>query len=194
MAFAESLLLGFLSSGLWVVVIGFFGRSLIGNLLAKDIEHLKGKIAAQNIEKGIVLARVHERRAEAVGAIYQALVKYLKETKQFVYQAEHVNEDERRALLEAMENSSSNFGEVFQNNHLYLSKATCKSIKDVFSAARLPFLDFTYKLSTYKHTELQTDKGYIAEWEKAFETLADKMPVLLAGLEDEFRSLLGVEA
>ena len=92
MGVLETILTTLLASGVWLVLLAFLGKSLITNWLSKDIEQLKGRIAAQNIEKQIVLSRVSEMRAEAISQIYLGLVAYVDEAKKFVHRAEHVAE------------------------------------------------------------------------------------------------------
>jgi hypothetical protein len=87
MTFVESLLTSFLLSGLWLALIGFLGKSLLSNLLAKDVEAFKGMIAVQNIEKQIILTRLHEKRADAISAIYQGLLEYHAKYRGFVFTA-----------------------------------------------------------------------------------------------------------
>ena len=90
MNFTESLLTSFLLSGLWLVLLAFLGRSLLTNLLAKDLEVFKGHIAAQNSEKQIIVSRLHEKRADAISKIYIGLLEYHAKCRRFVWQAEHV--------------------------------------------------------------------------------------------------------
>jgi hypothetical protein len=193
MTFFESLLTSFLFSGLWVVAIAFLGRSLLGNLLAKDLEKFRGQIAIQNIEKQIVLARMHEKRAESVSKIYQGLVAFLKESKSFVHQAEHVEEEERKILLSSLGEMSVRFKEIFQMNHLYLKKQTCDNIQNLFDEAQIPVIKFSFALGKYKSENNFSEEQFAKEFHKAFVIFADKIPPLLEDLEGEFRSLLGVE-
>lgn len=194
MTFVESLLTSFLLSGLWLVLIGFLGRSLLTNLLAKDVEAFKGRIAVQNIEKQIVLTRLHEKRAEAISAIYQGLLEYHAKCRSLVFTAEHVEESERQELLNEVSNASASFRTTFQTNHLYLRASLCDKIESIFREAQMPAHQFIFTLGQYIHTNAISEEQYAEEWKKAFEVFADKLPPLLKELEGEFRSLLGVEA
>lgn len=193
MSFLESLLTSFFLSGLWLVLIGIFGKSLLTNLLAKDLEVFKGNIAVRNIEKQIVLARLHEKRAEAISCIYQGLLEYHSNCRKFIFQAEHVDEEGRHTLLEGVNKASNNFKAIFQINHLYLSTSLCEQIERMFKEAKIPAHQFIFALGSYLHSGNLTEEQYAEEWKKAFETFADKLPPLLKELENEFRSLLGVE-
>jgi hypothetical protein len=193
MSIVDSLLTSFLLSGLWLTLIGFLGKSLIANFLAKDIELFKGNIAVKNIERQIILARLHEKRADAISSIYQSLLEYHANCRKFIYEAEHVDEDTRQVLLRGINDTSNNFTDIFQKNHLYLSVSLCEKIERTFRTAQIPAHRFIYALGSYLHSEKLTQEQYTGEWKKAFEAFADGLPPLLKQLENEFRSLLGVE-
>lgn len=193
MGLLETIITAILASGVWLLLVAFLGKSLIANWLAKDIELFKGQIAAQNIEKQIVLSRVNEKRAEAISQIYLGLVEYAGEAKKFVYQAEHVDEEKREELINSLSESANKFRDVYKRNHLYLTKLTCTNIQNVFKEVQIPAHQFIFALGAYLHNEEVTKEQYVKEWEKAFISFADKIPPLLEDLENQFRALLGVE-
>lgn len=188
----EAIITALLASGAWVVVLAFLGKSLMSTWLAKDIELLKGRIAAQNAEAQIVLARVNEKRADAVLNIYLALVGYADTAKKFVYQAQHVEEVERQELLNSMSESANHFRDVYKKSHLYLSEDTCTHIQSVFKEVHVPSHKFIFSLGQYFGSGEFTEEEFTEEWEKAFTSFADKIPALVSELESQFRSLLGV--
>jgi len=192
MNFTESLLTSFLLSGLWLVLLAFLGRSLLTNLLAKDLEVFKGHIAAQNSEKQIIVSRLHEKRADAISKIYIGLLEYHAKCRRFVWQAEHVEEDERVALLNQITEAANGFRSIFQENHLYLKPSLCEKIKNLFKKTQSPAHQFIFALGAYIHAKSITEEQYSTAWKSAFETFADHLPLLLEELEQEFRNLLGV--
>lgn len=193
MGVLETILTTLLASGVWLVLLAFLGKSLITNWLSKDIEQLKGRIAAQNIEKQIVLSRVSEMRAEAISQIYLGLVAYVDEAKKFVHRAEHVAEEERDELLNSLSDSANRFRDIYRTNHLYLSKATCANIQRVFREAQIPAHRFIFALGIYVSEGETAEDAYVKEFEIAFVSFADKIPPILEDLENQFRALLGVE-
>ena len=193
MSLFETILSAIIASGVWILIIAFLGKALISNLLAKDIEILKGQIAAQNIEHKITLQRVNEKRAEAISNIYQELIEYVSKSREFVYHAEHVEESEREKLLSSLSDASNVFKKIYQENHLYLSKKTCENIQKVFKEVQIPAHEFIYALGSYLHGGEITEEQFTNEWSKAFTNFADKIPPVLEDLENQFRELLGVE-
>lgn len=192
MSFVEYLLTSFLLSGLWLVLLAFLGRSLLANLLAKDLEKFKGQIAAQNSERQVVISRLHEKRAEAILKIYLGLLEYHAKCRSFVWQAEHVEEAEREVLLNEITEAANGFRGIFQENHLYLTPTLCEKIENLFKKAQLPAHQFIFALGSYIHAKTITEEQYSTAWKNAFETFADHLPLLLKELEQEFRRLLGV--
>ncbi len=193
MGLFETIITAILASGVWLFVVAFLGKSLIANWLSKDIEKYKGQVSAQNNERQIILSRVNEKRAEAILKIYLGIVEYSAQAKQFVYQAEHVEESQRELLLDSLSNSSSRFRSVYSQNHLYLDNATCNNIQSVFREVQLPAHRFIYALGAFQGESL-TEEQFREEWEKAFVSFADKIPPILENLEGQFRNLLGVES
>lgn len=189
----EIIITAILASGAWLLVVAFLGKSIIANWLAKDIEKYKGQISAQNSEKQIILSRVNEKRAEAISKIYQGIIEYTAQVKKFVFQAEHVDEDERENLLNELSESANQFRDIYCQNHLYLTKTTCGHIQDVFKEVQIPAHKFIYAIGAYLHGGTMTKEQYVTEWETAFTSFADKIPPLLEDLENQFRKLLGVE-
>jgi hypothetical protein len=189
----ETIITAILASGAWLLIVVFLGKSLIANWFSKDIEKYKGQISAQNSEKKIILSRVNEKRAEAIAEIYQGIIKYTAKAKKFVHQAEHVDEEERENLLNSLSESANQFREIYSKNHLYLTKTTCSRIQDVFKEVQIPAHNFIFALGAYLHSGGVTKEQYVTEWGTAFTSFADKIPTLLEDLENQFRSLLGVE-
>jgi hypothetical protein len=193
MSLLETILAAILASGAWLILLTFLGKSLIANWLSKDVEQLKGRIAAQNIEKQIVLSRINEKRAEAISQIYLGLMSYVDDAKKFVHQAEHVDEEKRDELLNSISDSANYFREIYRSNHLYLSKTTCKNIQTVFREAQIPVHQYIFALGTYVSQGEAAKESYVKEFHSAFVSFADKIPPILEDLESQFRELLGVE-
>lgn len=192
MSFVESLLTSFLLSGLWLILLAFLGKSLLANLLAKDLEKFKGQIAAQNSERQIIISRLHEKRAEAISKIYLGLIEYHAQCRSFVWRAEHVEEAEREILLNKITEADNGFRGIVQENHLYLTPSLCEKIENLFEEAQSPAHRFIFALGSYVHAKSITKEQYSETWKSAFETFADRLPLLLKELEQEFRLLLGV--
>ncbi|MDN3611253.1 hypothetical protein ACFFUP_10125 [Vibrio ostreicida] len=193
MSLIESALTSFVVSGIWLAIVGFLCKSLIANLLGRELEAYKGKIAAQNIEHQVVLSRLHEKRADGILSIYLALIEYVDVSKRFIHQAEHIEENEREILVEDMSRSATHFRDVYVKNHLYLNESLCQRIQATFKEVQIPAHRFIFAFSSFMHSEIAPEHEYDEAWKTAFTTFADTIPPLLSELETEFRSILGVK-
>lgn len=190
----ETFLTALFASGLWLLAIAFLGKSLISNWIAKDIELYRGQISAQNAEKQLIVSRVNEKRAKAILRIHQAVLDYADTAKSFVWKAQHVTEDERKLLLDDLGKSATQFRRIYSQNHLYLTKSTCKEIQELFREIQIPAHKFIFAIGAYLHAENMSEEEFAKEWDTAFTSFADKLPPLLEELENQFRKLLGVES
>lgn len=194
MTFLESLVLAFGVSGISVFIAFMLAKSLLSSLLEKDLENFRGQITAQNIEKQIVLSRLHEKRVDAIALIHEALLEYTAKCRDFLYKAEGLDESGHLELLESINTATKSFRSVFQEGRLYLHKSVCDKIEATFNQVQSPTLEFIYIQSAYTHSNRVSKERYEIHWTKAFESFADKLPLLVEELENEFRSLLGVES
>ncbi|WP_444939359.1 hypothetical protein [Microbulbifer sp. JMSA002] len=177
----QAILVAFGGNAVLIAVLAWLAKSLITEWLKRG-----------GVDRQIIYSKLHEKRTEAVSAIYVGLIKYVSLCKSFILSAPHVDEEERQELLSQLTDGSGEFRDIFQSNKLYLSKNLCDQIEQAFKDTQMPSYKYIFALGAYSSGGL-SESQHEEEWAKAYKSFSEQVPVLLESLENEFRALLRSE-
>ena len=190
-----------------LAVVGWLVRSLIGHFLSKDVEAFKQRLQSESTvelerlrhslrliasehEKQIHL--LHERRAEVIAELYSKLREFLGAAESFASLAEWKGEPTKKEKAGKLGETAYEFHHYFQTKRIFFSEDVCAKVDTVFQEVHSASLKYRVWLA---HSEKGGDRAYEKmdeAWTEAWKTMKDKVPPLLAAVEAEFRSLLGV--
>lgn len=181
-------------------LVAFLGRSLIAQLLAKELERHKAELSARaeaeitrlkhefsvsELEHQTRFTRLHERRADVIAAVYQqldALARYYGFWTTSPLRDQQDPEQEASqalALVRALE-------EAYYPNAVWLDRATCNALNQLLVEYHTLWRRFSRDVAGKPWEQVK------AEWERLARRLRDPIAKQQTRLEDEFRDLLGM--
>jgi len=177
----KAILIAFGGNAALIAVLAWLSKSLVSEWLKRD-----------GADRQITFSKLHEKRTDAVSAIYIGLIEYLSICKAFLMSAQHVEEDERQELLSQLGQGAKEFRDTFQKNKLYLSKALCNRIEQAFKDTQMPSYSYIFALGAYTSGNI-SESRHEDEWGKAYKAFTERVPSILEKIENEFRALLRTE-
>ena len=189
-----------------VAAVGWLVRSLIAHFLSKDIELFKQRIQSESTvelervkhELRLLASehekRVHllqERRAETIAELYSKLIDFLGAAESFASPAEWSGEPSKEEKAKKLGEQAAAFRGYFLRNRIYFTKDICQKFEDLFQEVHGSALRFRMWL-THAEDRDQSAAQLHEAWFAAWDVMKDKVPPLVAAIEGEFRTLLGV--
>jgi hypothetical protein len=184
-------------------VVAFLGRSVIGQWLNKDLERFKGdlrnsanaeleqlrsslEIAAN--EHSILLTRLQDRRAEVIDQLYGRLATAIADSKLFIaFQSSESPESDPKhvKVYERASESLNTFRDYFDQKRVWVPEECCSKIELLQDAIVQAFNDYVFAIH---RSNARSGKKAIA---KAWDDIRqDLVPPARAALEGEMRALL----
>ncbi|MEZ7910448.1 MAG: hypothetical protein QMB55_01335 [Propionivibrio sp.] len=206
----ETILLAIGGNAALLALLGWLARSLLGQLVAKDLERFKSELASASStaadqlrhqlqlvaqEHQIVVAKLHEKRAQVVAEAYGLLVEAQWAGQEFVSPMEFAGEPSKREKYHTAMNKSAEFYRYFDKNRIYLPANLCQQIDELLQAMRSKVIGF----GIYAHREdselpEQTLTKKHESWSEASEHFNSAVPKARKALEEELRKIIGSEA
>lgn len=203
----QTVLTAFGGSATLIVVLGYFGKTLLEKLIERDtkrfetdiqakadlaIEHLKGQLQIHAIEHQVRFSGMHEKRAEVIAELYGLLVRAFWEAESFVSPMQWAGEPDIKVKHVTARNSLVELYRYFDKNRIYLPEPLCTSLEQLIRDVRSNVIQFgvwvEYEAGSLPdHAARQKQEA----WEKSWEGIKSTIPPARAQLENEFRVLLG---
>lgn len=179
-------------SAVLFTVLALLARSLINQLLSKDIETFKKNLEKTAFEHQIQYSQLHEKRASVTADLYASLVELNKRAGIFV---SHVMIAEREKTLEKLKElwkAADDFKDIFQKNRIYFDERICDKLEKLNESLSEPVskLVMTLQITWETHNIEELHKV----WRIAKAELDEKVPDIKKDVELEFRKLLGIES
>lgn len=203
----ETLLLIIGGNAALLLVGGWFTRSLISQLLAKDLERFKGELVAASStsteklkhelqlaaqERNVLFTKLHERRAEVIAQLYGFLVEAHWAAQDFASPMEWAGEPTKQEKYTAAINKSAEFFRYFDKNRIYLPSALCTSLESFLRNMRSKVIGFGVyvRLDESGMTDESIRKKMDA-WIEASRYFDEEVPKAREALEAELRNIIG---
>jgi len=202
----QAFLIAFGGNAALLLVLGFLGRSLIQQFLAKDIEGFRSRLQADSniaieklradlrqaaVEHEVRFSRLHEKRAEVLATLYGLLVEAVWEAESFANPAEFPGEPDKKQKYVTAMNAVAAYFRFFDKHRIFLPAALCDSLEAFAKALRTPMIKFSVYLKI-EHPIPKTTDEMMNAWDAAWNSVKNDVPLLRAALENEMRKLLGV--
>ncbi len=175
--------------GVLLAIVAWVVRSIINHYLTKDVEKYRDALKAESFK----FSRLHEKRGEVMAQLYANLDELVKATYSFVNLAEWTgepNKDEKRKMAgEALRK----FQDQFDKNRIYFSGSLCDRIDKFVREFTRPAAKYALYLTMSKDSDDSVRKERDEAWFSAYDKMEKDVPEMRKAIENEFRSLLGVE-
>ena len=175
--------------GILLAIVAWVVRSIINHYLTKDVEKYRDALKAESFR----FSRLHEKRGEVIAQLYANLDELVKAVYSFVHLAEWAGEpskDEKRKIAgEALKK----FQDHFDKNRIYFSETLCYKIDNFVREFTQPAAKYAIYLKMSEDTDGSVRKEKDEAWFSAYNKMEKDVPETKKAIENEFRSLLGVE-
>ena len=188
-------------------IIGWLTKSLISQLLSKDIENhksklqydseieltkLKKEIEKTEFEHQVRFSKLHDKRGEVLADLYKFLVESVWVTRSLASPAEWAGEPTKNEKYADAMNKLGEFFRFFDQHRIYIPKKLCPLIDEFIDKLRNPTIGLGIYFSIENPNE-NTLKEKMDVWDKAWSSAKNDIPKARQELEQEFRIILGGE-
>jgi len=207
MEYWNTFLLAMGGQAIVLTVLGWLARSLVTQLLAKDIETFKTKIKTeaeieihkiihdlekQSIEHHVRFSGLHEKRAEIIATLYSLIVQAHMHLEKVLDPREFMGDPSKKDQMANAYHSVSEFYSYFNMNKIYLPEYLCNQINSFVQEMYGEYLEyFIYARYTEKTLNDDLRKKWSDEGIKAWKYFQEVVPNAKSALEYEFRTILG---
>lgn len=185
-------------------VVGWLSRSIISQLLSKDIEAFKSKLQYDSqleltkfkselersaFEHQVRFSQLHEKRADIIADLFGVIVDLHSSVDNFILFLPAATADDSDKNLKSLHNAVDKFKLTFEKNRIYFNKETCELIDSFNESMSKPVSELVMHIdiSGYQNWDV-LGKVWMAAQEKLYAEIED----IKEELEMEFRQLLGV--
>jgi hypothetical protein len=207
MTLLETILVTFSGSALLIGAIAWIARSIAGQFLARDIERFKSELAAaSNLaaertkhelqlaaqERGVLFAKLNDKRAEVIAELYGLLVETQWASHDFASPMEVTGQPSKPEKYATALNKSTDFFRFFDKNRIYLPHELCEQLDEFLKKMRAKVIGFGVYL--YREEEHMSDDAIRKKheaWIEASRYFDDEVPKAREALETELRQLIG---
>jgi hypothetical protein len=189
-------------------VLAWLARSLVSQLLLKDLEKFKADLARSSAEEATrlghqltlvaqehqaVVSRLHEKRAEVIAQVYSLLVEVQWASQQFSSPASFTDDPPKKQQYVSALNAAAEFFRYFDKNRIYLPQSICERLDAFLKVMRQHVIGFGIwtRIDEGQLTE-DSSKLMHEAWAKAAIYFAQDAPATRAALEKELRAIIGV--
>lgn len=203
----ETIALALTGNALALAVLGWLAKSLIQNLLTKDLaEHrirleLENQRASQAFghelalaaqEHDITFSKLHERRAEVVARLYELLSITAEKGNHYATPISYSNEPSKPELFVIFANAFNDSAKYFYSHKLFLPEESCNKIEGLFEGLKA----HSSKMNIYmgmaeQHKSSEMEIKSLDAWNDAWKYFVHDLKPAMALLERDFRLLLG---
>ncbi len=170
--------------------IGFLVRSLIAQLLEKDLTVFKSNLEKIAYEHQVRFSQLHEIRVQSIANLYACIVTLVNEANNFVKYAVSTDEETNNKHLNQLWSAADDFKKFFDKNRIYYSEDICVKIDELNNSLSTPISKLVMNIESFpKANELGE---LVTSWKNATNELDSKTPALKHEIQSEFRKMLGV--
>lgn len=162
----------------------------IANTASFELERLKAELKAVTSaqeRRGTLLV---EKRAEVVAEIYRRLVDFIAAAESFSSIIEYSGEPNKEEKAKKLGDAAGLYFSYYQYNKIYFSAGLCEKFKVLFDSIHAPTLRLRVWMNM-KDSGGDSHMRYTEAWSDAWKAIQSEVPPILAGIEEEFRTLLG---
>lgn len=188
----------FLSASVFGAVIAYLGKTAIDAFVAGRIESYKKNLERITAEHAVRFQRLHSDRADIIRTLYEKLSKLDDVLMSTLAPFQPVNDASLEKKVQLLANHYREARDYFVPRRIFFDAETCSQVDRVLEIASGIFFDVTVHEIDVNNKLYEYDRGVLMErhifWEKARASHKNDFVSLKQSLENQFRSLLGIEA
>ena len=154
-----------------------------------EIEKIKSQLQIEAAKRNIQYSKIFEEIANTVVTVYEKLVLFKDAVSNYVSMVEWQDEPPREEKRKLAGEKMDDFLSYYKSRKIYLPEKTAIKIDPFWQGLYEISLDFMYEVEK----GLGEGKDKMETWQKAHQYMSKEVPEVLKALEEEFRSILGVD-
>ncbi len=190
-----------------LAVLGWLAKSLIQNLLNKDLAvhrvrlELENERASQAFghelalaarEHDITFSKLHQRRAQTIAKLYRLLSITADKGINYSTPITYSDEPSKSELYNIFASAFNEAAHYFYSNKLFLPEESCEKIEKLFKGLKShPSKMNTYMNLAEMHKTSEIEIKSLDAWNDAWKYFSNDFKPAMAVLERDFRILLG---
>ena len=190
-----------------LAALGVLARSLLGQVLTKDLERFKADLLAASAasterlkhelhiaaqERHVLISKLHERRATVIAELYGMLVEAHWAAQDFASPIEWSGEPTKREKFVTATNKSVDFFRYFDKNRIYLPSELCAKLEAFNREMRAKVVGFgVYVRLEEPGMPDESSRRKMDAWSAASDYFDKEAPKTRAALEAELRKIIG---
>lgn len=203
----QAIVLATTGNALLLAVLGWLARSLLQNLLTKDlVEHRirlesENQRAAQAIEHELSMAarehdirfgKLHERRAETIAKLYELLALTSENGTTYSAPFGFSGDPPKSEQFIDFAHAYNDAAKHFYSKKLFLPEETCRRVEELFRGMQEhPSRIDMYMGMAEQHPSPNMELKKLDAWDEVWKYFQEDFKPAMAALENDFRSLLG---
>ncbi len=174
-------------STLLVSAVSWLARSIVTQILNKDIEKFKLELQKEAFEHQIRYRRVDEKVADALCRVYGRLHPFVRAVKSYVAEFERSDEPSKEEKRQIVANAQREFKECVRDSRLYIPESLYERTATLAQKLAQITNDFARGLR-------RQGRGVVTEdsWAKAMEDVEREAEPLFSDIVATFQKRLGV--
>jgi len=190
-----------------LAVLGWLSKSLISQMLSKDIAGFKSSLKSESdaisqklkhdfqitaLEHQVKFSKLHEKRADVIAELYSLLVQSYWDASSFASPMEWNGEVNKQEKYSMAMNSVADFYRYFDKHRIYIPENLCIKIDNFVQEMRKKVIGFGVYVK-YDDSQLPTNQleSKHKAWMDAWDYIERKVPETKSELENHLRILLG---
>jgi hypothetical protein len=152
-----------------------------------EIEKLKSELSIAAAQRNVRFSRLHERQAEIIAEVYEALSELVKAISDYVAIYEPASAPPREERRERAAEAANEFIALYRGKKIFFPPSTAAKLDEILLEIRTAYMRFAFKIDADRRT------GGTMEWLDIFERIQKLSETTVVELECDFRTLLGHE-
>lgn len=203
----ESIALALTGNALALAVLGWLAKSLLQNLLTKDLAAHRIRLELENEratqafghelallarEHDITFSKLHQRRAQTIAKLYELLSITAEKGSSYSSPISYSNEPTKSELFNIFASAYNDAAKYFYSHKLFLPEESCKKIEELFQGLKKhPSKMNAYMGMAERHQSHELEIKSLDAWNESWKYFEHEFKPAMTVLERDFRQLLG---
>lgn len=178
-------------------ILIYLGKIIIEKLADINVEKIKFQAQLENEKSILVYSNLHKYRAEVVKKLYRLLIDTNNELISLTKPLQMAGEKNKNEKFIQVAKKYNDFLKCYEYNKIFFKNELCQLVDKMIDKLRDPILDYETYLPIYeqavKFDDGKNARDYHKELVSAWKKVERDIPPIKEKLENEFRSLMGVE-
>lgn len=203
----QAIVLAITGNTLLLAVLGWLARTLVQNLLTKDLAEHRVRLEAENQrsaqsfghelsmvarEHEIRFGKLHERRAEVIAKLYELLSATSEKGGIYASPFGYPSDPPKSEQFKDFANAYNDAAKFFYANKLFLPAEACAKVEELFRGIKEhPSKMNIYMSMAERHPSTDFELKKHEAWTDAWKYFKDEFKPAMDAMEQDFRCLLG---